>query len=425
MQRVFALIRRLWTDSYVRTSAGFFLASMGVAVLNYAFHPVVSRLLSLRDFGDVQALFSLSTQLTTILGAFTLATVHASVNYHEPGEAEAVVRALRRSALAIVTVFIAVLVLGAEHFSAALQFTSPSLFFALACFLITTVLYSIQTGKLQGSGRFFQLSLAQSLVAGGRIVFASGLILLGWRAFGAMIGIVLAQVMALGYVLFMAQRAKTAVPVASFTLSRKRFVRELGYVVLVGVSMAYITALYTVDVLIVKRLFPPDIAGLYAGISTVAKIIIFSTSPFAAVLLSSIKRQDEPAVRRRVFLKSLALIGAVGGGAMLVFAVIPSFVIKTLIGTKYVSQAPLLPWLALAYVGVAVANVSFYLGLALKRRRLLFLVLVGSVVLLVSTALSHETLLDVVKNLCLTGLVAGGSSLLFAFREIRDRSTYG
>ena len=143
MQRVFALIRRLWNDSYVRTSAGFFLASMGVAVLNYAFHPIVSRLLSLRDFGDVQALFSLSTQLTTILGAFTLATVHASVNYHEPGEAEAVVRALRRSALAIVFVFIVVLVLGAEHFSAALQFTSSSLFFALACFFITTVLYSI------------------------------------------------------------------------------------------------------------------------------------------------------------------------------------------------------------------------------------------------------------------------------------------
>jgi hypothetical protein len=34
--------------------------------------------------------------------------------------------------------------------------------------------------------------------------------------------------------------------------------------------------------------------------------------------------------------------------------------------------------------------------------------------------LSHR-----LKNLCLTGLVAGGSSLLFAFREIRDRSTYG
>ena len=59
---------------------------MIVAFFNYLFYPVLSRLLSPADFGDVQALISLITQSAIILGAFSVVAVNITTGYMDiPG----------------------------------------------------------------------------------------------------------------------------------------------------------------------------------------------------------------------------------------------------------------------------------------------------------------------------------------------------
>ncbi len=384
---------------------------MLVAFLNYLFHPVIASRLSLADFGDVQALFSLITQLSTVLGAFTLAAVHASVNCEEKGECAAVIALLQKAAFVMLGIAFLGLLLSATTLTRALQFTSVTPFFAVALLLVATSFYTIRVGYLQGQGRFVSVSFANLLVAAGRLGFAVLLVVLGLRAFGAIAGIVLAQVVALLFVYIQTRHGLKVSNETPVKLSWPRIWKELRYVVLVGLTMAYVTILYTADVLIVKRYFSPELAGIYSGISTIAKIIFFTSGPLVTVLISSIRLNGERSARRKSFFKGMALVGAVSGGALVIFAVFPVFFTNLFMGSRYVPYAGLLPWLGLSIFFVSLTNAAISLGLALRLKRLLFIALSGSFGLILVTLVRHASLEQIVQN----GLVIAGASCVAAF----------
>lgn len=385
---------------------------MGVAFLNYLFHPVLAARLSLADFGDVQAMFSLITELSTVLGAFTLAAVHASVNCDEKGECVAVIALLQKSAFAMLGISFLGLVVFASSLTNALHFTSITPFFAVAILLVSSSFYTIRVGYLQGQGRFVSVTVGSLLVAGGRLLFAVLLVALGFRAFGAIAGIVLAQVVALAFVFWQTRhglrRSATEEPVH---LSWPRIKKELGYVALVGLTMAYVTVLYTADVLIVKRYFSPEVAGMYSGIATIAKITFFTTSPLVTVLISSIRLNGDRLARRASFLKGLALVSLIGGGVTLLFLLVPTFFVHLLMGSRYLPSAHLLPWLGATFFLVSLTNAAISLGLALRQKKLLVLVACGSLALSLLTVFHHATLDQVIQN----GLLVAFVSCVAAF----------
>ncbi|MBP6931477.1 MAG: hypothetical protein KBB62_02010, partial [Candidatus Pacebacteria bacterium] len=62
------MIKKLKSDVFFRQYAIYFTGSMVVAFLNYVFHPLLGRLLSPSDFGDIQALISLIAQSAIVFG---------------------------------------------------------------------------------------------------------------------------------------------------------------------------------------------------------------------------------------------------------------------------------------------------------------------------------------------------------------------
>ena len=409
--------RRFLADPYFRKSAIYFIGSMSVAFLNYLFHPLLAKRLSLADFGDVQALLSLATEMTAFLGAFTFAAVHASVNCEEPGECSAIIHFLQKMAFAFLVIAFVSCIVFAPLLATSLHFLNAAPFVALAALLVTTTYYSIRTGFLQGQGRFVAVSLGNLIVAAGRIAFALIFVVVGWHAFGAMIGIVCAQAFAFAYVFWQTRRHLGVTSQETRTkLSVERMKSELGYVALVGFTMAYITVLYTVDVLIVKHYFSADLAGMYSGMATIAKIIFFACGPLITVLVSSIKRNGERQMRRRAYFKAVSLVGVIGGGLVFVFTLLPNFIIAHMIGARYLPYAHLLPWLSLAFFGASLTNISTSFGLALRRARLLILAAFGTFTLIVLTVLHHANLDAIVQNML---FVAVGSALV-QFLAIRS-----
>jgi O-antigen/teichoic acid export membrane protein len=417
-----------WKDPFLRKSAIFFVGSLIVAFLNYLYYPVLGRWLTLEDFGEVQAILALATQMTMILAAFTLATVHASVNHEAGQERQAIVRTLRRAALAVVAISFGLLLLSAHLLANTFQFEGPVVFAALAILLVTTTVFSTRQGVLQGQGKFFQVSIGNILVSAGRILFALLAIWFGGRAFGAVFGMVLAQLVALGFVVFITRRGDATQPVdpEAFLLTRERQAQELGYVAFVALIMAFVTALYNIDVLIVKHWFSPEIAGAYSGIATVAKIVFFMTSPFAAVLLSAIKRHDTVEHRRKIFLKAFLLVLFVGGGVASGFGLWPAFFVQHLMGSRYLPYAHLLPGLVLAFYFACLTNVNAYLGLALRRHSLIFSTIFGSVLLLFLAWFRHANLEQVVSDMVIGAMVAfvlTFGTILLDLRKTRSSST--
>ena len=75
---------------------------MLVAALNYFFYPILSRMLSPSDFGDVQVFISLITQAGILFGAFTIVAVNVTANTEDPNERNAILTELQRTCFWII-----------------------------------------------------------------------------------------------------------------------------------------------------------------------------------------------------------------------------------------------------------------------------------------------------------------------------------
>ena len=392
---------------------------MIVAFLNYLFHPLIGRLLSVTEFGEVQTVIALATEVTMAFTAFTVATVHATTNCVDLQECAAIVSVFKKGALALVAIIFLLVLVSVELLANVFQFSSVYPFIALAILLVTTALFMIRQGVLQGRSRFLAVSIGNLLVAGGRVLFALVLIWLGWRAAGAIGGLVMAQLVGLLYVFVQTRQTLDAPKHDAFVVTRIRFWREMRYMGLAFFTTAYVTVLYTADVLVVKSYFSPEIAGMYSGISTVAKIIFFASSPIAGVLLPSVKLLSTFEENRRVFVKAAGMVCLIGGSVLGAFVVVPRFIVALLMGDRYLDLVALLPWMACAFFVVSLLNLLTNFGLALRRQSLILLVVVGGVLLAFLTALHHASPLAIVQNFFGVAVISLIGAVMTCWKDIR------
>lgn len=418
-----AVFLRVWNDPFLRKSGVFFIGSMIVAVLNYLFYPVLGRHLSLADYGDVQASLSIWSQVMTLLGAFNLAVVHTSTNCDHPGECRAVTNRLQMASFVAVGIICVLLLLGSNWLFETFRFTTRSLLFVLPLLLIGNSMYGIRIGYLQGKGRFFSVSLANILLSGGRLVFALLLIVMGWRSFGALFGVLLSQILAISFVFWKTRHMHAVVDEAeSYQLESGRMRRELMFVGLIVCSMYFVSSLYLTDVLFVKHYFSPELAGVYSGISTVANIAFFLTGPIITVMLSSLRVDHSIAQRRQGYVKALSLVCALGGGVVLAFFLFPTFIIRLLMGARYVSYAHLLPWLGAAFFCASLVYLGVAFGLVMRRKRLILLAACGISLLAFLMITRHASLDQIVQNFFICDLAAALGAFACAYPDLRQKS---
>lgn len=396
-------IKRHLKDPFFRNSALFFSASMVVAFLNYLFHPILARVMSLQDFGDIEALIALSSVLSTFMSGFAVATVHASVNCEDKDECAAVIASLRKTALIFILSIFTILVIGSQFFANQLHFSSPLLFIILGLVLVVGALQTFRNGYLQGQRDFKAVSLANIIQSGGRLLLAALFVWIGWHSFGAAIGMLCAQIVSFAYVFLKTRQLLTKHATA---LGSDRVREELMNVGFFAIATLFVTILYNTDILIVKRFFAPDVAGAYSGISTMANIVYFVTGSFSLVLLSSVKRSDGGEARRRTFFKAVILITAIGGAFVLLCLCFPQFLTGLLMGARYVPYAYLLPWLVLSFFFASLANVCVYFALALRKKGLTINAIVVSLLLAFLVAFRHDSLLQIAQNYLTINVIA-------------------
>jgi O-antigen/teichoic acid export membrane protein len=371
-------------DEFVRRSVLFVSASVGIAFVNYLFHPVLSRLLSVEDFGETQALISLYAQLGIILGAFSVVIMNITANAENEQQRGQTIAEIRRLLLLPIAVIFAGVVLFSPWIASFFHFQSYYPFLVLAAMLPLNLLLVARNAYLQGRGDFLAVSWSGFLSSSGRLLFAVGLILLGWQTLGAIAGIFLAQALAFAYV-YRLTRQNLPRPVALHLSGwQSPQVRaELVYGVLVLLASGSIAFLSSADIVFAKRFLSPEDAGLYSGVSAVAKIIFFATSPLVGVLFPAIKLKNSREENRQLMLKSLGMVLALGGAASLTLYLFSARVVNLLIGARYVEKSFILAELSLLMLLVSLINLFVNYFLALRRYWLAvpaILVMVGTVV---------------------------------------------
>jgi len=399
-------------SSFLRLNAVFFVGSLIVSVLNYLYYPIIGRLLPTAAFGEVQVLVSFFMQATIFLTVVSLVIVNITVHEKNQTVVNEVIRELEKAATGLGLGLLALSLLLALPLKTAFKFESAYPFIAIAAVFVVSIPGSFRLAYLRGKQDFMSNSVGGGIGSLTKIVLSAALVLIGWRTLGAIMGILLAQLIVLAYATRQARSKGFSKVKVTRQLPQWELIRPLvPYALFVLVVSLSVTVLLTADVSIIKYLFTPEQAGLYAGIASIARIVYFLTASVATVLLSSVSNHHDTKHNVRMLARSLFLTSLLGGSTTLAFSLAPRFIIHNLMGSRYDAYAGLLPLLSLTIFTVSLANVFTSYHMALRHYRACFVVAVGVLVALITLCLHHQSLLAVVQSLCigslclLTGLV--------------------
>ncbi len=391
------MIKRILQDKFIKDNAILFVGSMVVAVLNYLYHPILSRMMTVDDFGEVQALIAIFLQISVILGIFGNIVVNLTANNNNKSKNLAIINQLYKIALIgsfIITSGIIILTPFLKHF---LNFHSIFSFWVLAISLPLSISLTFRKFFLQGKKEFTKVSAISIFYAGGRLVIAIFLVWLGWATFGAISAITLATLFSLFYT-YKITRKKLKLSLKQPVVFNKALKEEFKYGGLILATTGFITFLYTADMVFVKHYFPPDLAGFYGGITTIARIVFFITGSVVAVLIASVKIKESFRKNAKILLKGLIIITLIGATATGVFVLFPALVIKLMIGSRYVEYAYLLPKMAMLLFLVSLTNLLMMFFLALRKYFVIWISIFGVTIITMMSILNHTALMNIVNN---------------------------
>jgi O-antigen/teichoic acid export membrane protein len=399
------LSKILKRNSFLRHNIVFFLGSVVVGVLNYAYYPVLGRMMSPGSFGEIQVLVSLFLQFTIFLNVLGMITVNITTNYSNTQKAHRIIFELEKLAAYGALAIVAVTIFAGDFLRAQLQFDSSMPFFALALALLVSIPLTFRTSFIRGKKAFGIASLSQLIGAFIKVAFSALLVALGLGVTGAMFGIVAAQIAAFLYAARWAARLGFDRPADTHygTLPNLKVVAsEIKYAGVVFVGLLSITLLMSIDVIVVKYFFDAHTAGLYAGIAAVARIVFFFAVPLSQVLMPMVK-QSRPQSENMILLgKSVALTVLICGPVVGLCWLFPGTVITLLMGASYVQYAELLPVLALVVFIISLVNLVFMYYLTLRQKTVTLIGIIGFVVSLSIMIMWHDTLHAIVYGLLFT-----------------------
>lgn len=416
------LIRKLKQSSFLKHNAIFFFGSVAVGVLNYAYYPILGRLMEPAAFGELQVLVSLFLQFTIFLNVLGMITVTITANYSDKQTAHRVIFELEKLAAYLAVGILLLSIVAGEFLRQTLHFESMLPFVALAMAILVSIPLTFRSAYARGQKRFGIASMSQLIGAGVKIVFSVGLVVLGLGVTGAIGGIVIAQFIAFLYAARYAARIGFSRPEDTNYKTKpdiKVVLPELKYAGIVFVGLLSVTLLMSIDVIVVKYYFDAHTAGLYAGIATVARIIFFLVTPIAQVLMPLVKLGQSSKQNRQLLLKSLALTFAVGGPVTLLCAAFPHLLIQVLMGQAYDTYAELLPLLSTTIFIISVINLITMYYLTLRRKVVSFIGIIGIAATLGFMLTWHANLFEIVNSMFWGSVVALVATLTYMATSLK------
>ncbi len=362
----------------------------------------------MESFGELQVLVSFFMQMTVFISVLTLISTNIIVNEKNSAKVNKTISELEKLTLYVAYGILLLVTLLSPLLKDALQFESVWPFIVITLVFVVGIPLGFRTAYLRGKSDFVATSI-EGIIASLAKIFASvALVLIGLKTAGAAGGILAAQFIALLY----ASRKAKQLGFSKFKGAIKpdwSVLRpQAKYAGLVLFVSLITTVQFTADVLVVKYLFTPEVAGQYAGIATISRIILFLTGSFAVVLLSSVAIHKKPKENSRLLLRSLGLTVGLGGTATIIFMAFPTQVVHVLFGTKFDAYAHLLPLLSVAIFMMSVANLLASYHIALRHFGVMWFVGLGALAGAAAIVLHNDTPAQVVQS------IAAGSGVMMA-----------
>ena len=407
-------------DSLTKQITFVFIASMIANASNYLFHIYMSRTLGPADYGILASLFSLLMIISVPAGTLQTVVTKYTSNFKAHKELAKIkmllIALLKRVSLFGLAGFV-LFILARKYIASFLHISTTTPVIILGIALLLAIISPQLLGVLQGLQKFGYL--AASGVIGTLAKLSSGILLvyLGWKVNGALFGLALGS---LAGILFSIIPLRLVIRQhqsdCSFNLSQIH-----GYFFPVAAMLLCLMLLTNVDIIMVKHFLDPSQAGNYAAASIMAKIIFYLPGAIGIVMfpktseLHALGEESMPVLK-----KSLLYAAILCGGTLVLYLIIPTFLVTVLFGKQYSSIIPLMGIFGAAMFFFSLANILFLYQLSIHRLRFLWILIIGTFLEIALIVLFHTSLLQVIVILLIVGLFLFLGSSYYVFLKSSD-----
>ncbi len=394
---------------YTRSFLFVFLSLFGAGI-NYLIYPFLSRSFTLSQFGDYVTIIGISNQAMGILLAFSVLSIALVKQYGEE-EANEKTKIIQKVLFWTIMVLAVLVVVFSSFLQNLLNIEHAASFIILALIILLAVPANVWTGYLQGHKEQVRVGIFTLTSATIKFI-AIAVMSLSFGVVGGLWGFWLSSLIGL-FVLYYLPGKKIPKLDSLFTrltkTERSYLKTNFIYIAQAIFVVSSIVFLQNYDIIRVKAVFNPSIAGIYGGISVLSNALYFIAFLLIWILLPEFSIHN-PKNNRRVLRTAYLLIiiltlAVVIGGLLLGNRLLP-----LVFGHDFVNQNNTLVVALLYQISlVSVALYSFYL---LILRRIQSVILTGSVLFscLVIPIFFSTTPFRMISSL-LFSVVAG--SLLF------------
>jgi len=323
-------------------------------ILNYLYQFSMARML-----GPVE--YSILAVLTNITYIFNIPTISIQTIISkyttkfnidgEPGKIKGLLKFFIRRLMVIAMVVFIIFAFLSLFLSKLLQ-VPFWLLVLTGTLLFLTFTYPVGIGILQGIKKFKVWGWNTVIFSSVKLMTAIILVVIGFGVYGAVIGFILGTFIAF---LFIFPFIKEIIYSKETTEKVSIFSKDS---LPTFFAMLIIVFMYSIEVILVKGFFDPEIAGRYAVISFIGKIILFGTMAIGnAMFPISSERFIEGGRTKSVIKKAYILIALLCGFAIMLFALFPELIIRILFGEQYLSFSNILVYIGIAFSFIAFLNI--------------------------------------------------------------------
>ena len=340
---------------------------------DFAFHFWMGRVLIPSDFAILQTLNSVALVYTTASGVFQPVVSRFIVEARAKGqynEAPAIFQTFLRAAFWLGLILSLLVFWFAPAIGGSLNLPSWTIKISTMVILLSS-LRPIAVGTLQGSENFVGFGIARLALSLARLGVVFVLVQAGLGLTGAVIALpfgwlvsVLCAFLLLGRSLW--TRNQLASPSLLREGGRLSFYALIAYI-------AYMS-LTSLDLVWVNQNLSGELAGAYAGLVLMRRIVALLPGVAVIVMFPRVVRSlAEGRLPTRILVQTAAIILAVSGTLSIVYFVFNHQLIGIIFGSAYQAAAPLLGWMGMAMIGIALSSIWLNYYLAEKPRHFVIL----------------------------------------------------
>lgn len=330
----------------VGTGSIFIFLSLLSAGLNYAYYPLIARLLTTEEFGTSQVLIALLTQAGALFAGLSLIAIYFSKLLSAKKIAD-LIGSLQKCIVSLLFFIAIVMGILYEQLAAALHIDSYGAILLVALTIITSVPFIFSFGLFVSQKRFLAAGMLQLSVVVVKLIIGG---ILAWQfgTVGALMGISLGYV--IGMICFWLYTTYHKLPTWDYDIIKSyrfpntsdlRLLQPYTLPIICILVVATSLVIYpTFDVIIARRTLDAHSSGLYSAASTLSSVVLFAVLPLVNILLSSIKTKDTTAHAKTIGRTSILVLG-IGSASVVILTLFPSLLLS-FFGNNYVGYSSIL-----------------------------------------------------------------------------------